>query len=1341
MLIMKNTTIYIFILLFLSTLNAFAAINRDVFETQHLSTSHGLSSQRVFSIVEDKFGAIWISTKDGVDRYNGNIIKNYKLTGQFYHGDMAGRILRLFYSEKDGLWVYDQTGKIFKYSEKNDAFILILALDHLIQEPVTLNKFYIDNQGNYWFGTQSGAYKIDHNNELICVLSNKYVTDIISINNCNIIATSQGVYLLSSDYMNGIQVLNPDMYVQTLYHDDEKNELWIGTFNEGLRAFNMNDKSWISIKQNEENLNPIRSITSYDDQTLLVGIDGGGVYSVNKDNYKSSLLMGIADNIRHTRLQGNGVYTVIKDTQGNIWVGSYTGGVSVAILLHTPTTILVHETGNANSLIDNNINGVEENIDGSIWFSTDSGISICSMKTGKWMHLLKGIVITGLCKGEKGTMWASTYGNGVYHLNKHGEIIAHMSTKTKDLTTNYILSIHFEDDGSLWVGGLGGKLVLINEKKKRKQLYDIDWVQSIQSVNNDTLAVATVQGFYLINKLNDSISHHATSIHYRDMNASSYIISMLFNDDNTVWLGTEGGGLCLYDFLNGQVKTILTVQDGLPSNDIYSVQYDCKNRIWVSTGKGLAMVNNFHVSKFNYLGGVDKAFNKSSFCKLSNDYVVYGSTSGAVLLNTDTLGSNEYKAPIRFTDLIVKNLSAEQIDNIYPNLYDMLIDGDVKLKYDYNSFSVNYESINYCYRRDIVYQHILEGYDRSWSEPTSQGIAQYTNVTPGSYKLKIRSLRHSDGKIVSECNLLINIAQPWWNSYYAWVIYFLLLIGVFYFILRYKNNQMQKKYDEEKLEYFINTAHDIRTPVTLVMAPLEDLSKDASLSPNAIRLLELAQNNTHKLYSLITRLLEFEKIESYQEQLKLTPQCLNEILSREVISFKPYCEQKQQNLELRLPNESIYINADSYMLEMLLDNLISNACKYTPQNGDIVIRLLANKKTVIIEVEDNGIGIPNNARRYLLKNVYRASNATSSESMGNGFGLLQVQRIVAALHGKISYQSEEGKGTTFKVVLNRIYKTIDIETLSEDIRDKKYESNSRVINTIEQRTEDSYAVDCEDRETLLIVEDNDSLRNYLCNIFEKDYRVIDKPDGQAALNYLSEEYPDLILSDVMMPGIQGDELCHRIKLNPDTEGIPFILLTAKVNHDAVVVGLKNGADDYIPKPFSTEILKLKVQGLLENRKRLRNYLMRQSLQQVQNAKQKTMTTGLLEGFAASVHAPKESCNEKQAKVEISQYDCLFVKQVTQIIIDNIDNNDFTINILCQNMAMSRTLFFSRLKSLTGKAPQDFIRMIRLQKAVELLKEGMTVSEVACETGFVNTKYFSTLFKKEFGVQPSKYIQK
>ena len=341
--------------------------------------------------------------------------------------------------------------------------------------------------------------------------------------------------------------------------------------------------------------------------------------------------------------------------------------------------------------------------------------------------------------------------------------------QTKELTTNYTLSIHFDRNNELWVGGLGGKLVRINNTDKSRNLYNIDWVQSIQSVGDDTLAVATSYGIYLINKFSDEIKEYATSTKYKNLNASSYIISMLFNNDNTVWLGTEGGGLCLYNISKDHVQ-MLTTHDGLPSNDIYSIYRDEKGRIWVSTGNGLAMVHNFHVSNFNYLGSVERSFNKSAICRLSNGNIIYGSTSGAVSLNLDEIEGTEYNSPVRITGVTIRNLPINQADSLYPTSYDMLHNGHIKFKYKYNSFSVTYESINYCYRRDIVYQHILEGYDKSWSDPTNHGVAQFANVVPGSYKLKVRSVRNSDGKIISESDLILDIAQPWWNSLYARII-------------------------------------------------------------------------------------------------------------------------------------------------------------------------------------------------------------------------------------------------------------------------------------------------------------------------------------------------------------------------------------------------------------------------------------------------------------------------------------------------------------------------------------------------------------------------------------------
>ena len=399
-------------------------------------------------------------------------------------------------------------------------------------------------------------------------------------------------------------------------------------------------------------------------------------------------------------------------------------------------------------------------------------------------------------------------------------------------------------------------------------------------------------------------------------------------------------------------------------------------------------------------------------------------------------------------------------------------------------------------------------------------------------------------------------------------------------------------------------------------------------------------------------------------------------------------------------------------------------------NGTISLSLSTDKKNVVIEVQDTGIGIPADAGRQLFKNVYRAVNARQTNEPGTGFGLLQVQRLVNMMHGKISYKSEVNKGSTFYVTLRKA----DIGSFVGDNVIHK-----QISPVIENRTEyigdDSENIK-ESLDTLLIVEDNDELRCYLKKIFERDYRVIDVSDGSKALECLAEEYPDLILSDVMMPGIQGDELCRIVKENPQTSGIPFILLTAKVTHDAMVNGLKSGADDYIPKPFSAEILRLKVHSILETRNHLREYVLKNVVAQIE--KNETVAIDTLN--SKDEIRQTDGGNVQNDAVPVSEDDLNFIKHATQLVMDNMDDEEFNINQLCQEMAMSRTLFYNRLKSLTGKAPQDFIRLIRLQRAAELLKQGKPVADVAAETGFVNSKYFSILFKKQFGISPSKFLE-
>lgn len=1302
----------------------------STFSVRHIGYADGLSSLRVFSIVEDKNHAMWVATKAGIDRYNGQSIKSYVLPGEFKYGDMAGRRLKLFYDSKERLWVYDNAGKIYLYSSEKDRFEQMYALSSHISGEIILNKLCVDAGGEIWLGLSQGLYRMGADGFVSLVVPGKYVNELLVEADRVYVGTATGltVYDRMSSSVKEEWVKGSD--IQTLFFEKGKNRLWMGTFNSGLLRLNIQTKKITTIcESNSAFSNPIRAISDFNAESVLVGIDGGGVYAVAKKGISVTPLFTTGDN-ENMCLKGNGIYAVTKDFQGNIWMGSYTGGVSVAIVQKYPIGVYTHEDRNPQSLMNNNVNGILENYNGDLWFATDQGISI-QQDSSKWKHILQSNVVVSLSKDKKGQVWAGTYGGGVYLMNEAGKVLSHFTKQDGILTTNYIFSIAVDSMQNVWIGGLDGDLISMKPHGERIASYDVNWIHSVQTVNSNEMAVATVDGFCLVDIQTGKVTRYATSSEFKSNNASAYIISMLFNGDGTVWLGTEDGGLSLYNMHKRSVRSF-TTQEGMPSNDVYSIHKDVYGRIWASTGKGLALLENEQVSDLSFLQEINREYNKSSFTRFSDGQYAFGSTSGAVCLYPHLVTRADYQAPLRFSGFTIDNIGEKERKEMTPLIYQMLLNREMELAYSQNSFTIDFESINYQFQQDIVYQYILDGYEKTWSVASFKGSVKYSKVSPGSYLLKVRSLRKSNSEIIDEQILPIRIFQPWWNSGYAWVTYLCLLGGIFYFILRYNSNRIQKQYDEDKIRFFIDTAHDIRTPVTLIMAPLEDLTKE-ELTPDARYCLNLARTNTQKLHDLVGQLLEFERLDQGKYTVQWTPLSLNELLGKEVAEFQSYAKKKELDVNLVLPKEDVCVLADRKLMEMIFDNLLSNACKYTPRGGKISIQLSFTKKKACIRVEDTGIGIPHQEQKHLFASVYRAENARKSNADGSGFGLLQVYRLMKMLHGQISFRSVENAGTTFSLVFNltnRHPSAEAVEVVKNSVAQGRVETDSAVIVSEEGRG-DVEEVD-HLQETLLIVEDNDALRHYLQMVFRHSYRVIEAATAEEALACLEKEYPDIIVSDVMMPGIQGDELCERVKAHPETAGIPFVLLTAKTTHDAMADGLRKGADDYISKPFHTDILQLKVRGLLANRERQRQWLVRHALLQVGQHPAE-------DGGVACEEAKRE--DETVQPTELSESDKIFVEQATQLVLNNISNQEFTINELCQEMAMSRTLFYGRLKSLTGKAPQEFIRLIRLQKAAELLMAGKSVVDVSVETGFVNTKYFSILFKKQFGVQPSKYANK
>lgn len=592
----------------------------------------------------------------------------------------------------------------------------------------------------------------------------------------------------------------------------------------------------------------------------------------------------------------------------------------------------------------------------------------------------------------------------------------------------------------------------------------------------------------------------------------------------------------------------------------------------------------------------------------------------------------------------------------------------------------------------------------------------------------------SNGRILGESTLRIHIAQPWWNSWWAWILYLCILGAVVYFGWDYYRERLHRKYYDEKINFFVNTAHNIRTPLSLVLAPLADLAKDATLGDKSRKFLEMAQRNGDKLLKMVTELLDFQKIAVAKTQVHLQNVELSVLLRQQVDKFQMSAREKRISLRLETCGQHTF-STDLSMMDLIFENLLSNAVKYTKAGGTITVSASLDEvaKQVCIQVSDTGIGIPKTETKHIFQSFFRASNAVNSQEMGSGLGLMLTRQLVQKLGGKLTFESEEGKGTAFLVVLPD-NGNVDVSVSSKPSSLPETSDNSMSADE-KIKSEESL------KDTLLFVDDNEDLRQYIRMAFADQYHVVDVESGEAALKYLSENGEcDIVVSDVMMPGMQGDELCRSIKENKETSWLPVILLTAKAGRDFMIEGLDLGADDYIAKPFDSAILACKIASMLKNRRRLSQYYMEQSLAIVrgEDSGQSSQKSLLPSEPSLSSASDEKNKSSDEREPDLDPMDQAFVEKATRLVLDNLSDTDFTIDRLCREMAMSRTLFYGKLKTLTGQGPQDFMRLIRLEQAAQYLKQGDSVLDVSVKTGFVNVKYFSTVFKKHFGVSPSKY---
>jgi signal transduction histidine kinase/AraC-like DNA-binding protein len=640
---------------------------------------------------------------------------------------------------------------------------------------------------------------------------------------------------------------------------------------------------------------------------------------------------------------------------------------------------------------------------------------------------------------------------------------------------------------------------------------------------------------------------------------------------------------------------------------------------------------------------------------------------------------------------------------------------NLSLDYNQNSFSISFIGLNYTNPVKNQYTWKLEGFEREWTPRISSNTATYTNIPPGHYNFRVRSTSDMNEWNGDERSIKIYIQPPFYRTMWAYFFYTIMIISVALMILQFMRIRYEEHHAKEKIQFFINVAHDLRTPLTLIQSPLSRITESKTLSETDKINLELAQKNAGKLSQLFNQLLEFQKADLNKLQVQIGAHDIVGHLKEVVTAFQPLLDKKKIACELKAPFEKLEVWYDELILDKIFYNLISNAIKYNKENGKIVITVKSDKSNCYIEVDDSGIGIPADQQKKVFRSYFRASNAINSAETGSGVGLMLVRHLVELHKGKIDFVSKAGEGTCFKIKIPIKWKNfITSDFVSDaDVRSGRATKPAHeLIHKDSQMNIPHSDVFAEGRSKLpkvLVVEDSEDLRAFLANSLEPRYRVYGACNGREALSVIEKSHPDLILSDVMMPEMDGNMLCAHLKQHLETCHIPVILLTALTDNDYKIEGYDVGADAYLEKPFDIKVIS-RIENLLRSRVLLKDKFL-------------------------NYHTPSDAIGYK------SKIDQDFIQKAVKIVTDNVTDPEFSVEEFCKKIFISRPVLYRKLKALTDQSPQDFIRIIRLKKAIEYMTQAdMNINEAAYQAGFSDPKYFSTCFKKHYGKSPSSYLQ-
>ena len=1336
------STIRAYLLLSFVLLSSSYLYGQNHTNIKQISPSLNNKTVRVFKTTHDQLGNIWMLSGNGILVYDGYDYKAIKSNVIFPNWKKNDVIRDIITDYNKDIWITSAFGLISKYNVSKGQFedISLLVKDNVMK--------ISSQEESMWLASKEGTiyqYKNSKVDSITTIYKKntplKNIFDLALVKPDELfVSTSDGKifnYSLKSKTANELIGPFTDYPGNLILATDKNNRLWIGTATFGLFVYDILRKDFIQdylFKKRKFNINKEMFLTLFCDSNgyMWGGPDGGGLYKVNPSNGEVDLFT--KQDYNEFSLGSNTVLHINEDNYKNIWISTNYGKTNV--IPSANNNIKYHEGSANNSPL--RILSIYKSTKGDIWTGTDgSGLTKINYNldgtTNETQYfnnitLNKGFYVQSITEDNQSNIWFGTYKNGLFfHDTKKGTFKKIPILNSKNHEASDVRTVFNDSKGRIWVGSdisinvYSSQLNLLASFENNSNGLTGYIPESFIEDNSGAIWVGIYQGgLFKFNENNTDIKYSTFTNHsYFDNEdyTTNGVRYMSLGNTDELWLISNKGKLLKFNTKNKTYSTFDHIES-INEQQFCTVIVEDSNNLWLSSlNNGICHLNIKKENLKTYYstdGLQDNAFLSRSAFKDEKGILYFGGVKGCNFFNPKLLGKKISYPLLHINSIEILNQPADSLvpSQINSGIHNVEL---LKLKYNQSSFSFRFSAIGNILDPKYYYAYRLKGFDNNWVDNQPERIATYTNIPSGNYVFEVKAGSEKNVWDITTKSIAIQIENPFWSNPIAYLIY-LCLLGLFIFgikrwyslrrnlLLEKISHRKENELYEVKMNFFAKMSHEIQTPITLILGPIDDMHELAEKNGNLLlkQRLNIISNNAKRLSKIARELTLVRDKELNTLRLSVTKNNLYKNLEEISLSFKELARKKKIDFAVNCPENLSAAWYDKEKIEHILYNLLSNAFKFTPKEGNIQLNIIPinSKQQIKLSVTDSGPGIPKEELDAIFKLFYQSN--TGRKSKGSGIGLALTKELIDLQRGKIKVKSTPLEGTIFTIKLpisEDAYKDSE-KIITDDF--KKSPTLIEVKNHKEKQELNLY------EKTILIVEDNYDLQTFLKELLDNQYNIILAESGEEGYHYAKSNFPDLILSDIMMPKLDGIEMCNKLQMDHLTKHIPVILITAKNSTNAKIAGLKSGAIEYINKPFNTKELLLKINNIIKSKEHIISKYR------------------------------KEIISNPEIKLNQSQ-DEIFLENLTSIINSKLDEANFKIETLAGSLNMSYSSLYRKCQSLTGQTLVDFVRLMRLKKgAVLIIKYGYTISEVAFKVGFNDPKYFSKCFKKLYGKNPKDF---